>query len=40
MSIAPAPTAVGISENVQTGMLKNMVLDPGWFDSNQTKFED
>jgi len=21
-------------------MLKNMVLDPGWFDSNRTKFED
>jgi len=29
MSSAPAPAAVGISKNVQAGMSKNMVLDPG-----------
>jgi len=40
MSTAPAPTAVGISENVQAGMPKNIVPDPGWFNSNQMKFED
>jgi len=32
MSVAPAPAA--ISENVQVGIPKNMVLDPGWFDSD------
>ena len=32
MSIAPAPeTAVN---NVQVGLLKNMVPDPGWFDGD------
>jgi len=31
MSVAPVPTA--INENIQTVMPKNMVLDPGWFDS-------
>ena len=40
MSSAPAPAAVGISKNVQAGMSKNMVLDLGQFDSDQTKFED
>ena len=40
MSVAPAPVAVANSKNVQTGMPKNMVLDPGWFDGDQTKFED
>ena len=40
MSAAPAPAAVGISKNIQEGMPKNMVLDPGWFDSDWTKFED
>jgi len=34
MSTAPVPVAVGVSENVQAGMPKNMVLDPGWFDSD------
>ena len=29
MSAAPTPAAVGISENIQAGMPKNMVLDPG-----------
>jgi len=40
MSTASAPAAVGISKNLQVGMPKNMVLDPGWFNSDQTKFED
>ena len=34
---APAPV---VNENGQVGMLKNMVPDPGWFDGDQTKFED
>jgi len=38
MSVVPAPAA--ISENVQIGVPKNMVPDPEWFDSDQTKFED
>jgi len=40
MSVAPAPVAVANSKNIQAGMLKNMVLDPRWFNSDQTKFED
>ena len=40
MSVAPAPVAVANSENIQAGMLKNIVLDPRWFNSDQTKFED
>jgi len=40
MSGTPAPGAAVASENVQAGLLKNMVLDPGWFDGDQTKFED
>ena len=36
MSTAPAVT----NENAQVEMPKSMVLDPGWFDSDQTKFED
>ena len=39
MSSAPA-LVVATNENIQIGMPKNMVLDPGWFDGNQTKFED
>jgi len=42
-SSAPAPVlvlAVAINENIQAGMPKNMVLDPGWFDGDRTKFED
>ena len=35
-----APAAVANSKNVQAGLPKNMVLDPGWFDSDQAKFED
>jgi len=40
MSVVLAPAAVANSENVQARLLKNMVLDPGWFDSDRTKFED
>ena len=40
MSVAPAPTATAVSENVQAGLPKNMVPDPEWFDSDQSKFED
>jgi len=40
MSTEPAPMAVEIGENVTAGMPKNMVPDPGWFDGDQTKFED
>ena len=34
MSVALVPTLTAISENVQAGMPKNMVLNPGWFDSD------
>ena len=40
MSVAPAPAAVANSKNVQAGLLKNMVPDPGWFDGDRMKFED
>jgi len=41
MSVAqPASAAAAISENVQAGLLKNMVLNPGWFDGDRSKFED
>jgi len=40
MSVAPAPVAVANSENVQAGVPKNMVPDPGWFDGDRTKFVD
>jgi len=40
MSVAPELMAVISQENAQAGLLKNMVLDPGWFDSDRTKFED
>ena len=33
-------TPVLANENVQARTSKSMVLDPEWFDSNQTKFED
>jgi len=39
MSTVPVP-AVIVNENGQTRMPKNIVLDPGWFDGDQTKFED
>jgi len=34
MSTAPALIAVTGQENVQAGLPKNMVLDPGWFDGD------
>jgi len=34
MSVAPGPVAIANSENVQAGLLKNMVPDPGWFDGD------
>ena len=42
MSVAPAPASMEVisQENGQAELLKNMVLDPGWFDGNQIKFED
>ena len=36
MSITPVVN----NENTQAGMPRNMVLDPGWFDNDKTKFED
>jgi len=40
MSTALAPMVVTGQENIQAGLPKNMVPDPGWFDGDQTKFED
>jgi len=40
MSVAPASAAVATSENVQAGLLKNMVPDPEWFNGDRMKFED
>ena len=40
MSVALTLMAVTSQENVQAGLPKNMVLDPGWFDGDRTKFED
>jgi len=40
MSVAPASAAVATSENVLAGLLKNMVPDPEWFNSDRMKFED
>ena len=40
MSVAPTTAAVATSENVQAGLPKSMVPDPGWFDGDQSKFED
>ena len=40
MSVAPATAAATINENVQAGLLKNMVPDPGWFNGDRSKFED
>jgi len=34
MSVAPVPAAVANSKNVQAGLPKNMVPDPGWFDGD------
>ena len=38
MSVALAPAA--INKNVQVVTPKNIVLDPEWFDRDQTKFKD
>ena len=40
MSVVPAPVAAEVSENIQTGLPKNMVSDPEWFDGDRMKFED
>ena len=41
MSVAqPATAAAAVSENIQAGLPKNMVLDPGWFNGDWSKFED
>ena len=40
MSVAPAPAAAAVRENVQAGLPKNMVPDPGWFNGDRLKFED
>ena len=40
ISVAPVTMAAVVSENVQTGLTKNMVPDPGWFDGDWSKFED
>jgi len=40
MSVAQATTAAAVSENVQAGLPKNMIPDPGWFDGDRSKFED
>jgi len=37
MLTVPAPA---VNKNGQAEIPKNMVPDPGWFDSDQTKFED
>jgi len=34
MSVALAPAAVVNSKNIQAGLPKNMVSDPGWFDGD------
>ena len=34
MSTAPALMVVTGQENVQAGLPKNMILDPGWFDGD------
>ena len=39
MSNIPA-LAVATNKNVQAGMPKNMVSDLGWFNGDQTKFEN
>ena len=35
-----ATAAAAVSKNIQAGLPKNMVPDPGWFDGNWSKFED
>ena len=40
MLVAPAPETVANNGNIQAGLPKNMVPDPGWFDGDRSKFED
>jgi len=40
MSVVPAMMAATSQENGQVGLLKNIVPDLGWFDSDWMKFED
>ena len=40
MSVVPATMVAAVNENVQAGLPKNMVPDPGWFDGDWSKFED
>jgi len=40
MSVAPTTAAATASKNIQAGLLKSMVPDPGWFDGDWSKFED
>ena len=40
MSVAPATTAAAVSENIQAGLPKNMIPDPGQFNGDRSKFED
>jgi len=41
MSVAQQATAAAaVSKNIQAGLSKNMVPDPGWFDGDWSKFED
>ena len=40
MSMVPATTAAAVSENIQAGLPKNMIPDPGQFNGDRSKFED
>jgi len=40
MSVAPEPMAVTSQENIQAGLLKNMIPDLRWFNGDRTKFKD
>ena len=40
MLVAQATMAAAVSENVQAGLPKNIVPDPGWFNGDRSKFED
>ena len=40
MSVVLATMAGTSQENRQAGLPKNIVPDPGWFDSNWIRFED
>ena len=40
ISVAQATTAAAVSKNAQAGLPKNIVPDLGWFNGDQSKFED